>query len=222
MYPTGIDGKPSAGGFRMPLPMAASWGMGTTASNDGQFFPTTRQGEAMNLVNAKYGSEPGLKAYTHLSDHFGPFATQAIPATVNEAPYILDGLLMNETGRRVREQYTDTGGFTDHVFAVTSILGYRFIPRIRDLPSKRLYVFEPPACPKELRGLIGGKLRESLIESNWSDILRVAATFAAGTLAPVALDRAFADPLTPRTAATILSVVTLTGIFRFAWQCPLR
>ena len=71
------------------LPMAAFWGPGTTASSDGQFFPTTRQGEAMNLVNARYGNEPGLKAYTHVSDRFGPFATQIIPATVNEAPYIL-------------------------------------------------------------------------------------------------------------------------------------
>ena len=42
---------------------------------------------------------------------------------MNEAPYILDGLLLNETGRRVREQYANTGGFTDHVFAATSILG---------------------------------------------------------------------------------------------------
>ena len=134
------------------LPLAAFWGLGTTASSDGQFFPTTRQGEAMNLVNAKYGSEPGLKAYTHVSDRFGPFATQIIPATVNEAPYILDGLLMNETGRHIREQYADTGGFTDHVFAVTSILGYRFVPRIRDLPSKRIYVFEPGRLPEGTAG----------------------------------------------------------------------
>ena len=166
------------------LPMAVFWGPGTTASSDGQFFPTTRQGEAMNLVNARYGNEPGLKAYTHVSDRFGPFATQIIPATVNEAPYILDGLLMNETGRRIREQYADTGGFTDHVFAVTSILGYRFVPRIRDLPSKRIYVFEPAACPQELRSLIGGKLRQSLIASNWSDIVRLGATLAAGAVAP--------------------------------------
>jgi TnpA family transposase len=47
----------------------------------------------MNLINAKYGNEPGLKAYTHVSDQFGPFATQNIPATVSEVPYILDGLL---------------------------------------------------------------------------------------------------------------------------------
>ena len=66
------------------LPMARLWSLGLTASSDGQFFPAARQGEAMNLVNARYGSEPGLKAYTHVSDRFGPFATQTIPATVNE------------------------------------------------------------------------------------------------------------------------------------------
>jgi TnpA family transposase len=175
------------------LPMAAFWGMGTTASSDGQFFSTTRQGEAMNLINAKYGRDPGLKAYTHVSDQFAPFAIQTIPATVSEAPYILDGLLMNETGKRIREQYADTGGFTDHVFAVTSILGYQFIPRIRDLPSKRLYVFDPANSPKELRGLLGGKVRESLITSNWPDILRIAATMTAGTIAPSQILRKLAS-----------------------------
>ena len=175
------------------LPMAAFWGMGTTASSDGQFFSTTRQGEAMNLVNAKYGRDPGLKAYTHVSDQFAPFAIQTIPATVSEAPYILDGLLMNETGKRIREQYADTGGFTDHVFAVTSILGYQFILRIRDLPSKRLYVFDPANSPKELRGLLGGKVREGLITSNWPDILRIAATMTAGTIAPSQILRKLAS-----------------------------
>ena len=53
---------------------------------------------------------------------------------MNEAPYILDGLLMTDAGQKIREQYADTGGFTDHVFAVTALLGFQFIPRIRDLP----------------------------------------------------------------------------------------
>lgn len=174
------------------LPMARFWGAGITASSDGQFFPATRQGEAMNLINAKYGTEPGLKAYTHVSDQFGPFASQTIPATVNEAPYILDGLLMNETGRKIKEQYADTGGFTDHVFAVTALLGFQFIPRIRDLPSKRLYVFDPANTPKELKALIGGKIREGLIIANWRDILRSAATMVAGAMPPSQLLRKFA------------------------------
>lgn len=174
------------------LPMARFWGAGQTASSDGQFFPTTRQGEAMNLINAKYGHEPGLKAYTHVSDQFGTFATQTIPATVNEAPYILDGLLMTGAGQNIREQYADTGGFTDHVFAVTALLGFQFIPRIRDLPSKRLYLFDPAACPKELKGLIGGKIKEPLITANWPDILRSAATMVAGVMPPSQLLRKFA------------------------------
>ena len=174
------------------LPMARYWGAGQTASSDGQFFPTTRQGEAMNLINAKYGHEPGLKAYTHVSDQFGPFATQTIPATVNEAPYILDGLLMTGAGQNIREQYADTGGFTDHVFAVTALLGFQFIPRIRDLPSKRLYLFDPAACPKELTGLIGGKIKEPLITANWPDILRSAATMVAGVMPPSQLLQKFA------------------------------
>ena len=147
----------------------------------------------MNLVNAKYGREPGLKAYTHLSDQFAPFATQAIPATVHEAPHILDGLLMNDAGRRVREQYADTGGFTDHVFAATALLGYQFIPRIRDLPSKRLHVFDPGTVPSELRELVGSKVRQRLIAANWPDVLRSAATMVAGAIAPSQLLRKFAS-----------------------------
>jgi TnpA family transposase len=174
------------------LPMARFWGAGLTAPSDGQFFPATRQGEAMNLINAKYGHEPELKAYTHVSDQFGPFATQTIPATVNEAPYILDGLLMTDAGQKIREQYADTGGFADHVFAVTALLGFQFIPRIRDLPSKRLYLFDPAYCPKELKGLIGGKVKEALITANWPGILRSAATMVTGAMPPSQLLRKFA------------------------------
>jgi TnpA family transposase len=175
------------------LPMAAFWGMGLSASSDGQFFPATEQGEAMNLVNAKYGNTPGLKAYSHVSDQYAPFATQVIPATASEAPYILDGLLMNDTGRRVREQFADTGGFTDHVFAACALLGYKFAPRIRDLPSKRLYVFDPAGAPDHLRPLIGGKINQALIERNWPDILRIAATIAAGAVAPSQILRKLAS-----------------------------
>ena len=173
-------------------PMARFWGGGVTASSDGQFFPAARQGEAMNLINAKYGSEPGLKAYTHVSDQFGPFATQNISATVSEAPYILDGLLMNEAGRKITEQYADTGGFTDHVFAVTSLLGFRFIPRIRDLPSRRLYLFDPASAPNELRSLIGGKIREGLVVQNWPGVLRSTATMVTGAMPPSQLLKKFA------------------------------
>ena len=166
------------------LPMARVWGIGTTASADGQFYPTARQGEAMNTVNARYRNDPGIKAYTHVNDRFAPFSWRTIPATVSKAPYLLDGLTMNEAGRRIEEQYADTGGFTDHLFGVSAMLGYRLVLRIRDLPSKRLYVFDPAATPTELRPLVGGKAREALVVANWPDLFRCVATMSAGQVAP--------------------------------------
>ena len=65
-------------------------------------------------------------------------------------------------------------------------------PRIRDLPSKRLHVFEPRPVPKPLIGLTGNKIREDVIVRNWPDILRVAATLASGALPPSQLLRKFA------------------------------
>ena len=167
----------------------------------------------------RYGAEPGVKSYSHVSDRFSPFATQTIPATVHEAPYILDGLLMNETGRRVREQYADTGGFTDHVFAACSILGYAFVPRIRDLPSKRLYVFERAGVPKRLRPLVGGKVNVDLIDRNWADILRVAATMAAGTMRPSQLLRKLAAyPRQNELAAALREVGRIErSLFMIEW-----
>lgn len=52
-----------------------------------------------------------IKAYTNVNGRFAPFAARTIPATVSEAPYLPDGLTMNEAGRRIEEQYADTGGF---------------------------------------------------------------------------------------------------------------
>ncbi len=68
---------------------------------------------------------------------------------------MLDGLLYHESDLHIEEHYTDTGGFTDHVFAVCHLLGYRSAPRIRDLADKRLAVIEKPTCYPALDGFIG-------------------------------------------------------------------
>ena len=84
------------------------------------------------------------------------------------------GLSQPQVGFRQREQYAGTGGFTDHVFAACSILGY---------------VFDRTGVPKHLRPLVGGKVNVDLIDRNWTDILLLAATMAAGAMRPSQLPR---------------------------------
>lgn len=49
------------------------------------------------------------------------------------------------------------------------------------------------SAPKELRSLIGGKVRENPIDQNWPDILRAVATMAAGIMPPSQLLKKFAS-----------------------------
>jgi TnpA family transposase len=111
-------------------PWAAHWDSGTTSSSDAQFFHASACGELGRLVNLHCGQNPGVKFYTHLSDQFGPFHTEVIAATVNEAPYVLYGLLFHQSNLVTNEHCTDTGGFSDHVFAMCRLVGFRFAPRI--------------------------------------------------------------------------------------------
>ena len=176
------------------LPLALEWGKGTTSSSDGQRFPAGAQGEAIGQVNARYGNSPSVLFYTHVSDQYAPFYTKVIHATVRDAMHVLDGLLYHETDLNIEEHYTDTADFTDHVFALCHLLGFRFAPRIRDLADKRLYVLPKPGRYPTLAGLIGGTLNRKLIERHWEEILRLAASIKGTVTASLILRKLGAYP----------------------------
>ncbi len=163
-------------------PLAAHWGSGTTSSSDAQFFRAGGLGEVGGLVNLHYGQDPGVKFYTHLSDQFGPFHTNVIAATANEAPYVLDGLLCHQSSLVINEHYTDTGGFSDHVFAMCRLLGFRFAPRIRDLKEKRLYILPGMTVPPELASLVASAINLRVISDHWFELLRLAMSIKTGTV----------------------------------------
>src|SRR5262249_34567251 len=104
-------------------PMATLWGDGTASSSDGQYFRSGGRAGPSGDVNAKYGIDPGVALYTHVSDQYGPFHTRALTATTSEAPYVLDGLHhhAHRTDLRIEDHYTDTVGATDHVFSGSAI-----------------------------------------------------------------------------------------------------
>ena len=163
-------------------PFAQHWGNGTTSSSDGQRFRSGSFGQATGSINPKYGSEPGVQFYTHISDQYSPFHSKVISVGVRDATYVLDGLLYHEFDLRIEEHYTDTAGFTDHLFALMHLLGFRFAPRIRDLTDKRLFVPDKATNYPGLAALIGGKVNTKIIRTHWDDILRLATSIQRGTV----------------------------------------
>ena len=134
------------------------------------------------MINPKYGAEPGRLFYTHISDQYAPFSSKLINVGVRDSTYVLDGLLYHESDLRIEEHYTDTAGFTDHVFALMHMLGFRFAPRIRDLGDTKLYIPKSDIDYAALKPMIGGTLNIKQIRTHWDDILRLAASIKQGTV----------------------------------------
>jgi TnpA family transposase len=62
----------------------------------------------MNTINARYGNDPGIKAYTHVNDRFCAICFADHSSNGERSTLSLDGLTMNEAGRRIEEQHADT------------------------------------------------------------------------------------------------------------------
>ncbi|MEQ1975447.1 Tn3 family transposase [Xenorhabdus sp. SGI240] len=163
-------------------PLSAFWGDGTTSSSDGQNFRVGSHGRYAGQVNLKYGQEPGVHIYTHISDQYSPFYTKVI-SRVRDSTHVLDGLLYHESDLEITEHYTDTAGFTEHVFALMHLLGFAFAPRIRDLHDKRLFIQGKASKYSGLQSIISStSLSLKEIEKNWHEVLRLATSIKQGTV----------------------------------------
>lgn len=159
------------------LPFSATWGDGTLSSSDGQRFAVQRDG-LLGAVYPRYFGyyDRAITLYTHLSDRFGVFATQAISCAPREAGYVLDGLLENDTLVRPLAHTTDTHGFTEQLFGLCHILGIAFMPRLKDLPDQQLYRLDKRTDCGPLESLFRGVVDTTLIVEQWDQLVRIAAS----------------------------------------------
>jgi TnpA family transposase len=185
-------------------PHAALWGDGSTASSDGQFFQASDRAGPRSDINLHYGSEPGSKFYSHLSDQYGYFSILPISATESEAPYVLDGLFDHETELDIQEHFTDTGGASDHVFGLFALTGRRFAPRLRNLKDRKLHTFERPDAYPALQEHIGVPINANLIIEYWDDLLHLAASIQTRTVAPSTILKRLAASRNPSQLARAL------------------
>lgn len=164
------------------LPFTSHWGEGTTSSSDGQVFFAGGPRDALSQPNAKYGRGPSVIFYTHISDQYAPFYSQVVNTTVRDATYVLDGLLYHESDLEIQEHSTDTEGFTDQIFGACYLLGYRFVPRIRNIKDMNLYSIEKPSRYKDLASRMGGKINMRIISSQWDELSRLMGSIKTGSV----------------------------------------
>ncbi|GAC1299955.1 MAG: Tn3 family transposase [Ktedonobacteraceae bacterium] len=169
--------------YHQSLPITSRFGDGTTSSSDGIRF-----GMAASNLNARYnpryfGVRRGITLYNHVNNRGEQFWIDVVNCLVREAVYVLDGLL-HQDAVLIKEHYTDTHGFTELLFGLFSLLGFRFAPRLRDLGDQTLYRGQKGADYGALTPLLKKDIREGLIVSQWDDLNRLVASFKDGLVRP--------------------------------------
>ncbi|GAA5504098.1 tn3 family transposase TnBth1 [Deinococcus xinjiangensis] len=83
----------------------------------------------------------------------------------------------------------DTHGYSDVVFGLFALLGYKFSPRLADLPDQRFWRLEKEADYGALNVLSRHTLNERLIAAHWEDILRLAGSLKLGKVGATSVMR---------------------------------
>lgn len=173
------------------LDVTQAWGEGRTSSSDGQRFRFRRQ--VLQRTYSHQLNDYALEFYSFVADNYAPFYSDVIECTDRDAPYILDGLLYNESDLPLAEHYTDTHGYTEINFAAFAMLGRRFAPRIRGLHKQRIYRIDSVKDYGPLVPLVGGwdrTIHLDWISEQWDRMVQFYASLESGhTTASTALKR---------------------------------
>lgn len=156
------------------LPLSAVHGSGAISSSDAQRFRIRASSLLASYYPRYYGYyEKAIGIYTHVSDQYSVFSTRVISCSPREALYVLDGLLENNTILQIREHTTDTHGYTEIIFALCHLLGYYFMPRIRDLKDQQLYRVDRHGDYGVFAPLLTKTADLDIVEEQWEPMMRV-------------------------------------------------
>ncbi len=124
-----------------------------------------------------------ITLYNHTTNQGSQPWIDVVNCLVRESTYVLDGLLYQDAPP-IKEHYVDTGGFTELLFGLFMLLGFRFAPRLRDLSDQTLYRPRKQTDYSVLTPVLKKDIREDLIIRYWDDMNRLAASLKDGLVRP--------------------------------------
>ena len=156
------------------LPFARIWGNVDRTSSDGQFFASGTQGR---------GDQREIWPGPRPEDLLIPVGAVRLVPCQRHRRHRRRGAFRPGRARGKTPpsfnplvHYVDTGGVSDHVFALFHLLGLVFAPRLRDFPERRLACFGRPGQWKGLAPIMGKPINETVIRDHWGDVLRLTAS----------------------------------------------
>jgi len=171
------------------IALAHTWGGGDVASADGlRFVVPVRTIHA--APNPKYFNRGrGVTWYNLLSDQCTGLNAITVPGTLRDSLVLLAVVLEQQTELQPTQIMTDTGAYSDVVFGLFRLLGYRFSPRLADIGGTRFWRVDPQADYGDLNALARQRVNLERITPHWDDVLRLIGSLKLGLVPAMGIVR---------------------------------
>ena len=162
------------------IALAHAWGGGEVASADGMRFVVPVRTVHAGPNPKYFGFGRGVTWYNLLSDQCSGLNAITVPGTLRDSLVLLAVVLEQQTELQPTKIMTDTGAYSDVVFGLFRLLGYRFSPRLADIGGTRFWRIDANADYGELNIIARQRVPLGRIEAHWDDFLRLAGSLKLG------------------------------------------
>jgi len=179
------------------------WGTGTACASDSKKFGSW-ESNLMTEWHARYGG-PGVMIYWHVERKSVCVYSQLKKCSSSEVAAMMEGLIRhsNDIDSQITANYTDTHGASVVGFAFTHLLGYRLLPRLKNIGSSQMYRPADGASYPGLEPVLTRAIKWDLIAQQYDQMIKYARALQLGTAEAEQILRRFAfkGPKHPTLAA---------------------
>jgi TnpA family transposase len=112
-----------------------------------------------------------------------------VPGTLRDSLVLLSVVLEQQTELHPTQIMTDTGAYSDVVFGLFRLLGFRFCPRLADIGGTRFWRVDAKADYGELNVLARHRVSLDRITPHWDDVLRLVGSLKLGRVSAMNIMR---------------------------------
>jgi TnpA family transposase len=165
------------------------WGESTTTvASDSTHFRSYDQ-NLFTEWHSRYGGR-GVLIYWHVEKKSMVVHSQLLSCTASEVAAMVEGAVRHGTSMQLEGNYVDSHGQSEIGFAITSLLDFDLLPRIKRINKIKLYGPDQEAFPR-LAPAMTRAIRWDLIEQNYDQMIKFATAIRVGTASAEAILRRF-------------------------------
>jgi TnpA family transposase len=155
------------------------WGIGTACASDSKKFGSW-ESNLMTEWHQRYGG-PGVMIYWHVERRSTCIYSQLKSCSSSEVAAMIEGLLRHCTDAEIEANYVDTHGASVVGFAFTELLGFRLLPRLKNIGAMRLYRPDDTNVYAQLGPVLTRPIRWELITQQYDQMVKYATALRLGT-----------------------------------------